>query len=393
MNLHRMLLARAEENMPIRVGLIGCGLRGMQLLKELRRLDFTGNLVTVAAVCDIWNVRRREARQRSGALAYADWRRIIDQTDIDAVVIATPDHWHAPMAIAAMEAGKDVYCESPMTRTLEEAKDFRDTVTRCGRIVQIGAMDTAHPQWRVGRDLIQKGLIGSVRWSQAANNGAPPRPPHPHTAESRINPGDLDWQAFLGSAPRRPFDPHRFFTWHKYWDYAGDISAERNYDRLAALLLAIGPEVPDLVSAAGGITPGDDCEMPNAFMMTAKYPGGHSVILSSATKGTAALPATVRGSKASLEFHGDRVLLNSESAVRLRPLSKPDAGRTVKIDESKKTNHLAEWIDALRTREKCTCDETLGFAAMAAVAMSLEAYRKQKAMYYDRPTQRMVARS
>ena len=203
----------APTGKPIRIGVIGCGMRGMQLINAVC-LSQPSSAV-IAAVCDAYAPRRIQAQKVSGADVCPAWEQLVARTDIEAVIIATPDHWHAPMAIAAMDAGKDVYCERPMALTIEEAKAFRDSAVRTKRVVQIGAQEALESRWIIARSLLQDNAVGTLRWSQA-DGGIGPRERqspdwHPSSAE-QATPETLDWKAFLGNAPERAFEPQRFFN-------------------------------------------------------------------------------------------------------------------------------------------------------------------------------------
>ncbi len=366
--------ARASSaNDTVRIGLIGCGARGLELLE---RAKAHGGAVT--AVCDVFEPRRQRAEALAQARAHTDWRSVLDRKDLDAVIVATPDHWHAAMAVAAMESGKDVYCETPMAHTLEEAKAFRDAALRTRRVVQIGAERASHPQWAAAAELVRSGAVGTLVWSQ----GGYARPGAAETPAPRENaiatPATLDWQAFLGSSPAREFDPHRFYHWRNYWDYSSGAATEALYDKLAALLIATGERMPERVSAAGGVYTRDGREAPDTFVMSAEYPGGHTIVLASSMANDYGLPAVIRGERATLELRGDSIkivpeLSNGEPAETIRVASGPD--------------HLGQWLDCIRSRESCACDAALGYHATVAMTMAAEACRTARTLRYDAATE------
>ena len=367
-------------NERVRVGVIGCGQRGLALMKDLVRLNVRGQRIEIAAICDIWRRRTEQGAAYSNATIHHDWRELIDRSDLDAILIATPDHWHAPMTLAAMKTGKDVYCEAPMTRTILEARAVLETAEIHRAIVQIGAPLASHPAWHAARELIASGKLGAIRRCQPG-----PLAPGPAPFISAVHtsiPNTIDWQAFLGDAPQHPFDPERYTHWQHYWDYSGDIAGDRNFERLAALLIAIGSETPHRISAAGGVTGPAKREVPNAFMTTLHYDNDKAVVLTSATKATRSLPTVIRGERASLEIDGTRLTLRDGSHTALSTYTE-DPGETFTVDAPRSAHHLSEWIDAVRSRQSCTCDEKLGFDTMAAIAASLHAYRKKRSVTYD----------
>lgn len=357
----------------MRVGIIGCGARGTELITALTG-DPAYASVSVAAVCDVYKPRRNRAHEMTGAPVERDWRRLIAKDNVDAVIIATPDHWHAPMAIAAMEAGKDVYCESPMALTLEQAAEFRACAARTERVVQIGADEASAAQWRVAAEIVRSGELGAVRWAQAAVvPGAVDAFAAP--VEAAATPNTLDWEAFLGEAPGRPFEPARFFRWRAYWDYSGGIATSLYYGRIVPLLLALGDSYPDRVSAAGGVYTEDGRETPDSFVMNAEYPAGHSIVLAHTAAGGRGRPAVIRGERASLEVENGMVRVIPE------PGTAGLSERTVAVEPG--PSHLANWFESIKTRQKCLCGEEVAYQAMVAVGMAVEAYKSAKTLRYD----------
>jgi len=359
-----------EEIAPeARLGVIGCGRRSSQLIQVLARDPAYAN-AQVAAVCDVYRPRLNRVAQWAGALAEPDWRRLVARRDLDAVLIATPDHWHAPMAIAAMEAGKDVYCESPMALTLEQAAAVRSCAARTGRVVQIGAAEASEAQWRLATRIVHSGELGAARWAQAAVNTGPAAALE-KPLESGATPENLDWPGFLGNAPIRPFAPDRFFRWRAYWDYSNGIPTSLFASCITPLLIALGPGYPERVSAAGGVYAEDGRETPDSFVLNAEYAAGHSIVLSHSAAGVQPRPAVIRGDRASLEV--------GEGSVRVTPANSPERLIPVQPSES----HLADWLRCIKTRRKCNCDEDLGFYATVATAMGVEAYRRAQTVRYD----------
>ncbi|HUW60790.1 MAG TPA: Gfo/Idh/MocA family oxidoreductase [Candidatus Bathyarchaeia archaeon] len=357
----------------LRVGIIGCGARGTELLTALTS-DPAYASVGVAAVCDVFEPRRKRAHEMTGARVERDWRRLIARDNLEAVIIATPDHWHAPMAIAAMNAGKDVYCETPMALTLEQAAEFRACAARTERVVQIGADEAAEAQWHVATEIVRSGELGAVCWAQAAIvPGAADAFDVPVMAAA--TPKTLDWEAFLGEAPGRPFEPARFFRWRAYWDYSGGIATSVYYGRIVPLLLALGDSYPDRVSAAGGVYAEDGRETPDSFVMNAEYPAGHSIVLAHTAAGGRGRPAVIRGDRASLEIENGMVRVIPEPGIA------GVAERTVAVEPG--PSHLANWFECIKTRQRCLCNEEAGYQAMVAVAMAVEAYKSAKTLRYD----------
>lgn len=373
----------AGANDTIRIGALGVGGRGRSLLNDLTGRTRAGEAVRVAAVCDIYEPYKQRAREMSGGDLYHEWERLVERDDIDAVVIATPDHWHAPMAIAAMQTGKDVYCEKPMTLNVAEAKAFRDAAVATGRIVQIGTQHTSEGQWHTAREIIREGKIGRLIWSQGSYSRNSKAGEWNYTIHDDAAPENLDWDRFLGSAPKRPFNRERFFRWRKYWDYSGGIATDLHYHKLAPLLVAVGPEFPERVSAAGGVYVHDDREVPDTFVMTAEYPGGHTVVLASSMANRQALPGVIRGHEATVFLEGANVRVVAEKEFEGEFAERFGAPQEMVAPSREMAPHMTNWLDCLRSREKCVCDEELGYRTMVAIGMSIEAYRRGCTLYWD----------
>ena len=205
------------------VGFIGVGGRGQTHIGICNRLKQAGRCDTVA-VCDVYQPRAEAAAQKTGGKIYRRHQELLADPRVDVVCIATPDRHHAPQAIDAIRAGKDVYCEKPLTHwtQMELARQVGEEAAKHGRIVQVGTQFVADDAYAQVRKLIKDGVVGKIVHVQAGyfrRSDLGERMPIP---DAKAQPGpDLDWEAFLGDAPRRPFDVSRFFQWRLYWDYAG----------------------------------------------------------------------------------------------------------------------------------------------------------------------------
>ena len=292
----------------IGVGGNACG-RGTDHLNHLMEMskDPRWNL-RVDLVCDIYdkhleNSLRLANRDRAEGKCEGvkEWEKVVESKDIDCVVIATPDHWHAPMAIACMRSGKDVYLEKPMTLTIPEARDVHRTAVAGKRILQVGVQCTANGNIWGARDLVRKGILGKLLWSQTGYPRNSPGGEWNYPIQPEASPANIPWDRFLGSAPPREFSGERFFRWRKYWDYSGGIATDLYYHRLAPLHIIFGPEFPARAVAAGGTyIQKDGRDVPDTLMITLEYPSGHYVVMSSSMANDVGLPCIVRGNQATL---------------------------------------------------------------------------------------------
>ena len=374
--------SRFTSSGTIGVGVIGLGSRGMELLNDFASRQRAREGVRVAAVCDAHELRLQQGAALSGAEAVREWERVVERKDVDAVVIATPNHWHAAMAVAAMQAGKHVYLETPMAHTLAEAKLVRDTAASTGRCVQIGAQETSEGQWHAANALVRSGRLGAIQWCQASERMTGRVTPSAE-AVATADASALDWKRWQGPAEQRPFDAQRFLHWRNYWDYSGGIAANEFFHMLAPMLVTIGPAFPERVSAAGGVYIDDGREAPDSFVMTAEYAQGHTVVLASSPAHAQGTPAVIRGTDAAVYFDKGKVSVVSEF------------GKTVgaKAAVTARPGHVDNWLAGIRSGERCVCDAELGYRTMAATGMAVEAYRSGKTLYWDAASESAVTRS
>lgn len=368
----------------ILIGMIGVGNRGTYHLRDLlKRSKDPGSKLAVVAVCDIYEARKQRAKEACGGEVYHDYRKLLERADIDAVVIASPDHWHARMAIDAMEAGKDVYLEKPVTYTWEEAKEVAAVTARTGRVLQVGAQSCSADQWWQARKLIKDGAIGKVLWTSGSYSRNSTRGEWNYAIDPGASPANLDWKAFLGTAPKRAFSPERFFRWRKYWDYSGGIATDLFYHQLSHLQIALGPEFPKRVSAGGGIYVQHDRDVPDTFHMIIDYPSNHSIVLCSSMANRQGVTEMIRGHEATMYFEDPGVVVRPEDEFK-------DQRQEIKVAREPRLGHMENWLDCIRTRNKPHLDADTGYRIMTAIALGVESYRKEKVMRFDPVRQRVV---
>ena len=261
----------------IGVGFIGCGGRSGAHFKTVHWLKTQGKeAVEIVAVCDVYRPRMAKRAEAYGGKAYMDYRELLADANVDVVCISTPDHHHGYQAIDAVRAGKDVYCEKPVThwRQFELTRRLAKEVKKSDRVFQLGPQGMYDGAWSQMKQLVVDGLIG--------------RPIHAECGYFRVGdwgergmaiddpkakPGpDLNWDAFLGDAPRRPFDVSRFFRWRMYEDYAGGPSTDLFPHSLTPVVSILGVGMPSQVVATGGKFRYQEREIPDTFNMLIDYP-------------------------------------------------------------------------------------------------------------------------
>lgn len=272
----------------------------------------------VAAVCDIYAPRLDAGVTQTGAKGYRDYRELLADSDVDAVVICTPDHWHAPMAIDAMRAGKDVDVEKPMSLTIAEAASMVRTARETERILAVDSEHMAHGIWEPARQVVEAGFLGKVLWSQTSRSRNTREPPWSYPIDETASPDNLDWEAFLGNAPKRPFSRERFFRWRRYRDYSGGIATDLFYHHVTPLIHVLGREFPARAVSAGGNygTPESIMEVPDVFAIALDFPSRHTMLCAGSLQNAVELPIVIRGREASIFFEGSQV---RPAALRVEP--------------------------------------------------------------------------
>jgi predicted dehydrogenase len=301
----------------VTVAFIGTGSQGQAHIRSVKGYADAKNLA-LGAVCDLYQKRLDQARDLAGvsaADAYRDHRALLDRKDIDAVIVATVDNWHADVAIDAMQAGKHVYGEKPLARYLDDGFRIYDTVKRTGRVFQVGSQFCADPKYHKAAEWIKAGKIGPLVWAQGSycrNNLKNSEWTYPVDPEA--NPGNLDWQRWLGKAPQIPFAPERYFSWHKYYTYNSGILGNLLAHVFLPLLLATGnPEFPRRVCCTGTRQVSTDREISDTTHLLAEMPAGLTFCVAGSTVNEQGLAEIIRGHKATLYF------APSQNKVELKP--------------------------------------------------------------------------
>ena len=381
----------------INVGFVGCGGRMNAHIRRVMERNKERGDVQAVAVNDIWDKRKQRAREATGVdqrSVYHDYREVCARPDVDVVVIASPDHWHHLQTLDALRNGKDVYLEKPMTYTVDEAREVAEAVKSSGRVLQVGSQYTSMDHFWKAKQAIKDGLLGEVVWASGGfGRNRNLRGEWNYAIDPEATEKTLDWKAFLGPAPKRAFDPERYFRWRKYWDYSGGIATDLFYHTVSPLLVAIGGDFPFRVTSSGGIYVQKDREVPDTFFMNVDYPAWTMQLACSVASGAGA-PLVIHGSQATL-FIGQ----NSENLVNTQMEVVPDAeyrdefvkktgGETLKIEVQPVARgahpHMDNFLECVRSRQEPNLPAKLGYQAMAAIGMGVQAYRQHEVLFFDR---------
>jgi predicted dehydrogenase len=336
----------------ITLGFIGVGGMGTGLLEIFQKFPD----VRVAAVCDVHEPHLLRARDRAGGSCEAvrDFRRVLDRKDIDAVVIATPDHWHAIPTILACQAGKDVYCEKPLSYRIAEGRAMVEAARKAGRVTQMGNLIHATENYRRVVEIVRSGALGTIAktrvWMAADRRGLG-RP------VDTAPPAGCDYDFWLGPAPQRPFNPNRFtFNWRYFWDYAGGILCDFCCHIVDLVHWAMEVDAPETITATGGRYALDDnAETPDTLEVLyhyAKGPRGFDMVWSQTDFNSHGLEDMGLG----IMFQGTNgTLIANYDTYRILPEQKGEKIEEPPPSLPRSPGHHREWLDAIKSREACSC--------------------------------------
>lgn len=376
----------------INMGYIGTGKQGMVHVNSQKKRAADTNIAQVA-VCDIYQKHLDEARRTTGvseAQAYEDYRKLLERKDIDAVMVVPHDIWHAQATIDALEAGKHVYCEKPMTRYLGEAFDVYDTVKKTGKVYVVGSQGSMDSKWLKAGEWVREGKIGPIVWGQSSycrndkNNSEWTFPVDPDMTEKNV-----DWNRWLGKTPKIPFNPEHYFCWHKYYAYNSGIIGNLLPHRFMPLMLASGnPEYPRRVVATGTRKVSTDREITDTTHLLAEFPSGLTLVVAGSTVNEIGLPDMMRGRKATLHFSSsqNRLQLEPEKifADVLDAEAFTDPAPTERIERLEKN-----FFDCIRSGETPVVNIELAIRAQVVLCMAEMSERLGLALFFDPNTRRL----
>jgi len=382
-------------NNRLRIGIIGCGgLAQGAHIPSLMKMKEADN-IEIAAVCDVYQKRLDQAAATTGATPIKDYRAILDRKDIDYVAIVTPEHWHARMTLDAADAGKHIYCEKPMTWSIEQAKQVVKKIQQTNVKMQVGVQGMCDDSYETAQKYVKEGKLGRVVQAQIDYSRNYKRDFWVSDEPDKdVRPGEnLDWNAFLGPAPKRPFDLDRFLHWRRYWDYSGGIATDLFVHRITRVIRALDLKFPTRVVAVGGKWEFRDsaAEIPDTFNMMLDYPDGLSVVVLSSMANDAPIPHVLRGHEATLEFTRDGFVIRPQGRFN-KEGDKPEIVHKKTGGEDIMLHHR-NLQNAIRGGEALKCDVMTGYYGIVAVRLAVESYRRSKYMKWDARREKGVANS
>ena len=360
---------KVGANDRLSIGVIGCG----GISRGHRGWAKNNSATELVAVCDVDTERRESAREQAGedCTAYTDYREVLDRDDIDAVFVLTPDHWHTLISMDACQAGKDVYCEKPLTLTIDEGKRLVAAVRRYGRVFQTGSQQRSSWEFRLACELVRNGRIGKVHTVRVVIGGAPGGAWEP----DEDPPPGLDWNMWLGPAPWSPYNKLRHpynFRW--FYDYSGGKMTDWGAHHNDIAQWGLGMDGSGPVSIEGTcVFPTEGLyDVATSFEITYQYATGQRVICSSEGR----FGVTFEGSDGWVWVtRGD--IETSPADLRHETFGPGDE----RLYHS--GNHHQNWLDCMRTRERPVCDVEIGHRSVTVCHLGNIALRTGRKLQWD----------
>lgn len=426
-------------NDKIGIAFLGTGGRMMEShIKIINTMISEGKAVRVAGVCDVWDGNKEINRGLYPAaealkinpddkkMVTKNYQQLLDSKEVDVACIASPDHWHAKMSIDAMSAGKDVYCEKPMTRTIEEAHAVVDAQKKNNRVMSVGVQSMANPIWRMANEYIRKGNIGHVAQGQTSyyrnsNEGQW----RYYKLTKDMNPKTIDWDMFLGykydvngvaigpKPEQQPFDRAVYGQWRCYWPFGGGMFTDLFVHQTTHMIAAMGVRFPARVTGSGGIyLEYDERDVPDVATVVADYDEGCQLVITATMINDYAIEEVIRGHLGTLKF-----ARNAEKRMGYEIIPQklgkggpaPARGKTDEkgefvasplVDDSKlgkysyNTDTYALWEDFLeccKSRKPETMSNAeLGAAAFTTVNLGVQSYRHGQVMFWNKELRKAV---
>ena len=379
----------------VRLALIGAGGRGQEIFKVAMRCTNT----EAVAVADVYTRRLEEVKKFAPQIRpYQDFRRLLDDKEIDAVLIATPQHQHALSFVPAIQAGKDVYQEKTMAFNPDHARRMQRAFQGSGRIVQVGIQSVSGPAVEKVRGFLTPERMGTITQIHTHHYRNAPYGGWKRQIPPDCDPEHVDWKDFQGDAQQRPFDPNRVINWRFYWDYSGGNMFENMVHQVGFWFKLLKLKIPESVTMTGGTYLSPEMEVPDTMdvsmsqpekllftwnsMFGNKYFGeGHDLILGD--KGT-----ITRDESDQVSYKSEAGDAGSEASAQAR------AAATVTPDivgGSDTTNlHMQNFIDCVRSRKEPNCPFEIGFRSAIACQMAVFSYRQGRTVHWDEGREEIV---
>jgi predicted dehydrogenase len=458
--------AVVKEGSKLRIGIIGYGIRGEQLLRaagfaqpaiideytegakkdanDKRLVDFLEQDdlgIIVTGVCDLFDLRAQKAMAASANLKregkngkfgeqakrFKTYKDLIASPDIDAVIIATPDHWHAPIAMEAAKAGKHVYVEKCMTHNLQETYDLRKIVKDTGIVFQLGHQGRQTESYIKAKEAIDKNVLGKINLIEVCTNRNSPDGAWVYDIDPAGNPHTIDWEQFLGNAPAHAFSLERFFRWRCWWDYGTGLAGDLLTHEFDAMNQMLGLGIPHSAVATGGVYYyKDGRDVPDVFQVAFEYPERDFTLLYSATLAsdrdrgkmimghdgymTIADTLNIYADPESTRYNEkiEKGIIDPEKPIYTYIPGRKNVDAVTSATEryfasrgllytyrgGKRVDtthlHIKEWLDGIRSKTQPSCNIDQGFQEAITAHMSTLSLKENRRVFWDAEKQKVV---
>ncbi len=368
----------------IRAGLIGAGGRGRFLTGEFKEIG-----AEMAAVCDVYeaNLAAGIKAASTGAKPFDHYKKLLEDKSLDAVVVATPDHWHAAMVIDAVEAGKDVYVEKPMAHKIDEGFRIIEAVRRTKRVVQVGTQRRSFDLFLEAKKVMDSGVVGEVQlvnswWYNRTSRPSPPK----------ID-GKLDWKQWLGTAPAREMDPMRFRNWYWFWDYSGGLLVGQAAHVMDAIMWFMKSSYPIAVTCSANKRQISEWEVPETCVLTAEFPENYIAVF---TLGYKSMRYSAVNDQMK-QFHGDKARydVGRESYALYPESSTTDVMKPVQevrrpgAFNSAARQHIRNFLECIKSRHEPNAPVEAGQATSIVLCMAMDSLRQGKRLRWNNTARRV----
>lgn len=392
------LLSAQASGSKIQIGWVGLGARGGKHIHSMVQVG--GSDIRIKAICDTFGPRMAATKDKlisDGAPApetYDDYYKMLGDSSLDAIVIMTPEHLHRDMAIAALQAGKHVYCEKPLTHTIEEGFDILQAVEASGKKFQVGTQRRSAKIYHKAKEIYESGVLGDVVYARAywyRNRQGTGAPAWRYNIPEDASPANTDYQAFLGDAPETEFDKNRYFQWRLFWDYSGGISTDLLVHQTDALHMITGRTHCKSVMCNGGVHAWEDGrEVPDVITAGFEYPDNlhlnYSVSFANAHFGYGEELMGRNGTMviknlSDVYVYGENPRLVAKGQ---KPAPEMHFNSQKDFNQGNPTfEHLRNFVDAVLGKEELNCPAIVGHQAAVTGHLATLSYRNQKKAHWD----------
>ncbi|CAN5190040.1 Gfo/Idh/MocA family oxidoreductase [soil metagenome] len=379
-------------NERLTLGLIGSGGRGKSIMGDA--ISLKHNCVALADVADFRMEAMTKVVENAGQekpICVKEATKLLDMK-LDGVMIAVPDLHHKDVLVATMKAGKDAYCEKPLTRSLEEGKEMIAAVRDAKRIVQVGNQRHSGPHWKRARDLIQSNDFGELVWAKVwdCRNWVTRDPFAPPKSFGADQIKGINWEAFLGKAPKRDFDPVRYWSWRWYWDYAGGLMTDIGAHQLDIVQWLGNVDAPKSVVANGGNYHFKHWETPDVIHGVWDYGKFAATFAVEFINGADGVGAVFYGTKMTLIADATKDIKVYNTIDTIKPETKPVDKWDIAPNSEETKAHVKNWLDSIVSRKDPNSTIELGNKVVTAAHLANLSYRTGKKIFWDAEKEQVI---